>query len=182
MCPLPSQGGALLLSRLAASWAGCCRIWLTPSEKARTFALCALQAQAAGISHARPSPYVHLLASLDRAAGRGIDACLDNLETLTEPHVARELARVLPKGMTHSGLVTSVQRGRNCVTSGVIVIACQLSNIVCAAQAMGCSWATACRSGTSTCMVLCPARLLPCQAAAAKGRCASHNMLIIFCD
>ena len=72
--------------------------------------ICAMQAQARGISSASRSGYAQLLASLDRAAGTEIDACLDSMETLTEPHIARELARVLPQGAHFLPLTVSSQR------------------------------------------------------------------------
>lgn len=42
--------------------------------------------------------YGRLLQLLDDCASREIDTALEELGELTEPHVARELSRILPKG------------------------------------------------------------------------------------
>jgi hypothetical protein len=53
--------------------------------------------QEQGLSEAE-SDYARLLTLLDDCAAREIDAALHDMDVLTEPHVARELSRLLPPG------------------------------------------------------------------------------------
>ena len=152
--------------------------------------VCALRAQAAGIGGPRSSGYAQLLARLDEAASHGIDGCLDSMDTLTEPHVARELASVLPKGPP---CIRPSQNAHCCPVSvtatwvlsttkeALCMVCCPFlwavswwwpRGVFYAEQATASSWATACLSGTWTCTALRPARVLPCHAAADRERCA----------
>ena len=54
----------------------------------------------ASVRAAPGNEYGRLLHVLDDAAAREVDAALESIPALTEPHVARELSRVLPTGVT----------------------------------------------------------------------------------
>ncbi len=51
-----------------------------------------------GSSKGRSAEYAELLCTLDCCAAAEIDAVLKEMQPLTEPHVARELSKVLPQG------------------------------------------------------------------------------------
>jgi hypothetical protein len=67
--------------------------------------------QAAAARSPGSSEYGQLLGVLDDAAAREIDACLASLPVLTEPHIARELSRVLPAGVVGPSCACRSQSG-----------------------------------------------------------------------
>lgn len=67
------------------------------------------------------SDYGRLLQLLDDCAARAIHTALDELGELTEPHVARELSGILPKGALRHPLSSSCKRERSQLTSADVL-------------------------------------------------------------
>ena len=76
---------------------------------------CVLVQQAA-VAAPAGSEYGQLLSVLDDAAAREIDTCLASLPVLTEPHIARELSRVLPAGREGSSCMQQLVRQHACMS------------------------------------------------------------------
>lgn len=108
--------------------------------------------------------YGELLLQLDDAAARQIGEELRQLAQLTEPHVAHDLSQALPPGghYCHGGQPDVCSRQGSGIMPEDRGVACR---VIClcnaseqklrrslAAQGTGCFWATACPSGTWTCM------------------------------